>query len=103
MSDASTDPAKPEAPSSGPAPSDESTTAQGKAAKKKAVIPLALHPAQDKALKYASFMFSDTPKEQTAAEILQEAISRHLGYMQKKGLEFPPGMLADLTKLKLIS
>ncbi|RZK42372.1 MAG: hypothetical protein EOO61_05435 [Hymenobacter sp.] len=103
MSDASTDPANSESSSPRAPQSNESTTAPEKVIKKKVATPLVLHPAQDKALKYASFMFSDTPKEQTAAEILQEAVSRHLGYMQKKGLEFPPGMLADLIKLKLIS
>ncbi|RZK39736.1 MAG: hypothetical protein EOO61_06985 [Hymenobacter sp.] len=103
MSDASPDPAKPEAASSGPVPTADSTTVSGKATKKKTAIPLVLHPAQEKAIKYASFMFSDTPKEQTAAEILQDALARHLGFMQKKGLEFPPGMLADLTKLNLIA
>lgn len=61
-----------------------------------------LHPLQDKAIRYQSFMLADTSKPQPAIQIVQDAIARHLSIMQKQGNEFPPKMLAELTRLGLI-
>lgn len=61
-----------------------------------------LHPLQEKALLYASFMSKFSGTEQTVDELIQESIGRQLIYLQKHGLEFPPRMLADLTEASLL-
>lgn len=69
---------------------------------KKLLSTYTLHPLQDKGIKYVSFMLSDTAKPVTAAEFVKEAIARHLAFVQKQGIEYPPKMLADMTRLHLI-
>ncbi|MDF7815451.1 hypothetical protein [Hymenobacter sp. YC55] len=69
---------------------------------KKQVGNYTVHPLQDKAIRYVSFMNEGTSKQQTAAEILKEAIARHLAYMQKQGIEYPPKMLGEMTRLGLV-
>lgn len=75
--------------------------AESKKSKKQSAT-YTLHPLQDKAIRYQSFMLADTSKPQSGIQIVQDAIARHLGIMQKHGDEFPPKMLAELTRLGLI-
>lgn len=64
--------------------------------------PITIHPALEKAIRYTTFMLTEEGKPQTAAEFIQEAIGRQLTYSQKHGVEFPPKMLAELTRLGLL-
>jgi hypothetical protein len=83
-------------------PVENASSAESSKSTKKPSGTFTLHPLQDKAIRYLSFMLSDTSKPQTAAQIVQEAIARHLTTMQKQGNEYPPKMLAELTRLGLI-
>ena len=94
--------------------STESTTAVDSAANenaspadssksvKKLVPSYTLHSVTQSAIRYLAFMLSESGKPQTANQIVQEAVARHLTYMAKQGNEYPPKMLADLTRLGLI-
>ena len=81
---------------------DKAATSESKQPTKKNTATFTLHPLQDKAIRYLSFMLADTSKPQTATQIVQEAIARYLTTMQKQGNEYPPKMLAELQRLGLI-
>ena len=83
-------------------PSENDASADSSKSAKKSQTTYSLHPLQNKAIQYQSFMLSFTAKPQTALQIVQEAVARHLSTMQKQGNEYPPKMLAELTRLGLI-
>ena len=84
------------------AAAQNATSADSSKSVKKPAPTYALHPLQEKAIRYQSYMLGDSGKPQSVAQIIQEAVARQLNIMQKQGEEFPPKMLADLTRLNLI-
>lgn len=93
--------AAPQSDESTAAPQNATSADSSKSAKKPAPT-YTLHPLQEKAIRYQSYMLGDSGKPQTVAQIIQEAVARQLNIMQKQGEEFPPKMLADLQRLNLI-
>ena len=64
----------------------------------------AFNPVQYRAIRYVSFMLEDGKFEITAEDFIKEALARHLTFYQaKRGIEFPPKMLAELNKVETVS
>lgn len=78
------------------------TSADSSKSVKKPAPTYTLHPVSQSAIRYLTFMLTESGKPQTANQIVQEAVARHLTHMAKQGNEYPPKMLADLTRLGLI-
>lgn len=57
---------------------------------------------QYRAVRYVCFMLEDSKNEITTEDFIKEAIARHLTFYQtKRGIEFPPKMLAELNKVEM--
>ena len=65
---------------------------------------LFVNATQHRAVRFVSFMLEDGKYEITPAEFLAEALARHFTFYQsKRGIEFPPKMLAELTAVGALS
>ena len=64
---------------------------------------LFVNATQHRAIRFVSFMLEEGKHEITPADFLEEALARHfLYYQSKRGIEFPPKMLAELLPAGLI-